>query len=417
MRVIEPHQFKTAHHKHKRKSSHVVGLVSLVLVLVVVLGGGAGLFVALSRTPTVAPSTVETVVQKQPMTLPWPSYGQSAIGAVGYGLLDSSGDQKQMPTASVAKLMTALVVLRLHPLAPGQQGPTITMNSNDVAIYNDYVARDGSVVKVTLGENITEYQALQAVMLPSANNMADTLAIWATGSMDAYLDYANQLAKSLGMTQSNFTSASGFDPKTVSTAADLVTLGTTAMNNPVIADIVNQKDASIPVAGTVSNVNFLLGTNGIVGIKTGNTDEAGGCYLFAAAHEMADGQKVTVVGAIMGAPHLGKALQDSVPLITAAYSGFTEQTIAKQGQTVGYYTPAWGAKVAVTAGEDLKALVWKGSTAIGKLDLTTISGSTATGQPVGTVSYGAASVPAVLEGSVPQPSKLWQATHILSDLH
>ncbi len=91
--------------------------------------------------------------------------------------------------------------------------------------------------------------------------------------------------------------------------------------NPVIADIVSQKSATIPVAGTINNVNWLLGTDGINGIKTGNTDQAGGCFLFSAKHTI-DGHDITLIGAIVSAPDLMASVNDSKPLIAAIDKGF-----------------------------------------------------------------------------------------------
>jgi D-alanyl-D-alanine carboxypeptidase (penicillin-binding protein 5/6) len=247
--------------------------------------------------------------------LPWPSYGEAAVGAVGYGVLATHGSQTPVPTASVAKVMTALAVLKKMPLESGEQGPIITITQEDQSLYDYYQAQNGSLAAVEVGEEITEYEALEALLLPSANNMADTLANWAFGSVDAYSDYANELAKSLGMTQSDFADASGFSPATVSTAEDLVKLGEAALQNPVIAEIVAKESAVIPVAGMVTNTNRLLGRNGINGIKTGNTDQAGGVFMGSRPATLPNGQTIQLVSVVMSAPSITSALIDSVPVL------------------------------------------------------------------------------------------------------
>lgn len=291
------------------------------------------------------------------VSLPWPAYGQAAIGAEDFGVLATHGAQSSVPTASVAKVMTAYSVLKQKPLAAGQQGPMITISDQDVATYNDYVAKGGSVVQVSGGEQISEYQALQAMLLPSANNFADLLADWAFGSMDGYIAYANQQAKDLGMDVTHISDASGFSPQTTASAQDLVKLGEAAIQNPVIADVVSQQQATIPVAGTVHNVNWLLGTGVVNGIKTGDTDQAGGCFLFSTPRTIG-GQIVTIVGAIMAAPHLDNAINDSKPLLAAAGQNFKIQTLVKAGQTVGYYNMPWGGQVPAVAKQDLGLLMW-----------------------------------------------------------
>ena len=196
--------------------------------------------------------------------------------------------------ASTIKIITALAILDKKPLQTGQQGPYITLGTSDVAIYQDYLRRGGSVAKVAAGEKISQYQALQAMLLPSANNIADSLVIWAFGSQKAYLSYAADFVASIGLKNTHLADASGFSPNSTSTAEDLVTAGLKAMRNPVIAEIVAQKQAKIPIAGVIQNVNWLLGKDGIIGIKTGHTDEAGGCYLFASRMIIA-GKRVNIL--------------------------------------------------------------------------------------------------------------------------
>src|SRR5882672_4752534 len=224
--------------------------------------------------PVVTANAASLSSQLGTPTIAWPAVGQSAVGAIGYGVLANSGEQSKIPTASVAKIITALTVLKAKPLKLGEQGPSITISNADVALYNQYVAASGSVAKVAVGEQLSEYQALQAMLLPSANNVADTLAIWAFGSLKAYKAQATQLVEELGLTQTTIgDDASGYSPSTVSTAPDLVQLGEAALQNPVVAQIVRQHSAVLPVAGTVTNADTLLGTNGIIGIKVGNNNQ------------------------------------------------------------------------------------------------------------------------------------------------
>ena len=292
------------------------------------------------------------------VSLAWPTYGQSSVGAVGYGVLDSHGSQVPAPMASVTKVITALVLMKHKPLTAGNQGPTITITAQDVTSYNDYNAQGGSVVTVSEGEQISEYQALQAMLLPSANNMADTLARWAFGSMNNYTSFANTYMKQLGMASTSLDDASGFSPKSTSTAQELTSLGLLFENNPVLRDIASQATAEIPVAGTVHNTNWLIGTDGVSGIKTGNTQQAGGCYLFAATRTV-EGQTLTVVGAIMGAPDLNTAIGDARPLLKSVDGGFSKVSVAKRDQTVGVYIAPWGEVANILSRDDTNILTWK----------------------------------------------------------
>jgi D-alanyl-D-alanine carboxypeptidase (penicillin-binding protein 5/6) len=201
---------------------------------------------------------------------------------------------------------------------------------------------------------MSEYQALSAMLLPSANNVADSLAIWAFGSLQSYLTAASQEIQGLGLTSTVVSSdASGFNPATVSTAHDLVLLGEDAMQNPVIAQIVGQSEANLPVVGEVKNVNTLLGQSGIVGIKTGNTDQAGGVYIFAATDNLYQNYPVTIVGAIQGSPNLQDALSGTIPLLVSAESNFRITTAVSGGQSVGYYNIPWSKPISIIASQNL----------------------------------------------------------------
>jgi len=168
------------------------------------------------------------------------------------------------------------------------------------------------------------------MMLPSANNMADSLAVWAYGSLPAYATAANSYLTSLDLHDTHVgTDASGLNASTVSSTHDLVLLGELAMQNPVLAEIVGTSSVDgFPLVGTITNTNTLLGQDGIVGVKTGNSDDAGGVFVFAADYTKSDGQKITIVGAVQGLPDLDAALQAAQTLLHSA-----EQNI-DQGKTI-----------------------------------------------------------------------------------
>jgi len=414
MRVIDLQQinkrrFQLAKKRRRTRRSFVA------LVLVVFVAGYS--YLAYQRPLPDAAAVKKPLSVSVPAkpALSWPSYGQSAVGTKEYGVLDTNGDQVPSPTASVAKVMTALAVLRQKPLQPGQQGPVITLDADDLSFYHYYASNGGSVVFVTEGEQITQYQALQAMLLPSANNMADSLVKWAFGSMDNYKAYANNLATQLGMAKTHVADASGFSAETASTASDLVKLGIAAMDNPVLTEIVAQPEAEVPVAGVVSNTNRQLGSNEVVGIKTGNTDEAGGCYLFASSHTFSNGKKITTIGAIMAAPSLGTAINDSAALLSSTYSGFGSVVVAAKQQEVGNYKFAWGATNQAHTSEDLAVFTWLGKTLEPSLTLESLPFNSQVGAPVGTISVNSKlekkSQAIVVSRAIIQLTWQWRLTH------
>ncbi|HVX57159.1 MAG TPA: hypothetical protein VHA37_05495, partial [Candidatus Saccharimonadales bacterium] len=340
---------------------------AVVLAVVIVYGAWclARPLPTLAPTASLAQNTLATASK-----LAWPAQGQAAVGIAGSSIMEAHGVQQPIPTASTAKLITALTVLGVKPLSPGQQGPAITIGPNDVAIYNNYVAQDGSVVPVQNGEQISEYQALETLMLPSANNMADSLAIWAFGSLPNYGQAANQFLDDNGIVETHVGSdASGFNPSTTSDARDLVKIGELAMQNPVLTQIVSQSTASgIPVAGTIKNVNFLLGTDGIIGIKTGNTDQAGGVFV-SASRTTVNSKPVTILTAVLGAADLSHAMSDSLTLVKSAQTNFSTVPVVHAGAVVGSYKLPWGGSVNAIASKDVSTTLWNGSSPNPKVDL------------------------------------------------
>ncbi len=231
----------------------------------------------------------------------WPTYGQAAFVQTGQSQIQAGPNQHPVAIASVAKVMTAYVVLRDRPLRPGQDGPTITLTDADVGDTDRRLHQQESVVSVADGERLTERQALQALLLPSANNIAAVLARWDAGSEDAFVARMNGTARSLGMTHTRYTDPSGYEDATVSTAADQVRIVDRAMRLPVFARIVATASATLPVAGTVHNTDALLGHNGFVGVKTGSDEAAGGCFAFRAIRSI-DGERTTITGVVLGQP-------------------------------------------------------------------------------------------------------------------
>jgi D-alanyl-D-alanine carboxypeptidase (penicillin-binding protein 5/6) len=367
------------------------------------------------------PATVASVAaindKAETVRLSWPDTGSAAIAAEGFGVLGAHGSQAQRPTASLAKIITVLAVLEKHPLKAGQKGPTIKITKADVDLFNVYFAKGGSYVRVEKGEKISQYQALQAILLPSANNMADSLAIWAFGSMDAYLQYASGMVQRLGLKDTKvLTDASGFSPDTVSTPKDLVQLGQLAMAQPVIAEIVTQPSAIIPVHGIIYSANSRLGYNNIIGIKTGLTDQAGGCFLFAARYTPDKHNKgvkpVLLVGVITGAPTLRAALNGSEPLLNSAKPYFTLKTAVKAGDVFATLTTPWLATSQVVAKRDITVMSWRGAVLHPRVQLAPIERSLPKGAEVGTAILSAgssqASSPLILGQAIKGPSWQWR---------
>jgi D-alanyl-D-alanine carboxypeptidase (penicillin-binding protein 5/6) len=131
----------------------------------------------------------------RPLRLAWPRQGEAAVGVAGVGLIGSHGSGRPTPIASIAKVMTAYLVLREHPLHGGAGGPRITVTPADVAVYRADAAAGQSVVAVRAGERLTERRALEGLLLPSGNNIATLLARWDAGSERGFVAKMNARAR------------------------------------------------------------------------------------------------------------------------------------------------------------------------------------------------------------------------------
>jgi D-alanyl-D-alanine carboxypeptidase (penicillin-binding protein 5/6) len=291
--------------------------VAGLLVASAAIAAALGFRLLASSSSTVPPIEQRAATAGSPPSAVWPADGQAAFVEAGQSQVHAGPNQHAAAIASVAKVMTAYLVLRHHPLRRGEDGPTITLTDADVADTDRRRRQQESVVSIAAGERLSERQALQALLLPSANNIAAVLARWDAGSEDRFVARMNAAARSLGMTHTRYTDPSGYDDATVSTAADQVRIVDRAMRVPVFASIVAMSSAMLPVAGIVHNTNTLLGHDGFVGVKTGSDAAAGGCFAFRAVRWI-DGKRTTITGVVLGQPghdRIAAALEGAAAMV------------------------------------------------------------------------------------------------------
>lgn len=388
----------------------------LVLLLVVVFAVVQA--VRPLPTPTLQLTAQESVsFEGGKPSLPWPADGQAAMDVNGIGTFGTSGDQKPVPIASIAKVMTVYLVLRDHPLKKGDDGPKIPVDAAAQKHYETGKPANESVVKVTEGQKITEYEALQAVMLPSANNIAKLLARWDTksGSEDAFVAKMNKTAKELGMKNTHYTDPSGLDKTTVSTAEDLVKLGRAAMENPVFNEI-SRQPAYTDLNGDKQKNFFGLVPTVAIGIKTGTTTAAGGNILFAAEKKVG-GETQTIIGAALGqygsngVANIDQVTDVTKKLIEAGQDALTAKTIVKKGDVVGQLDDGLGGTTPLVAAKDVSAVGWSGLTVKLRLDEKkgkSLPHTAKAGTEVGVLSVGdgkgeAVEVPVALQKDLSEP--------------
>jgi D-alanyl-D-alanine carboxypeptidase (penicillin-binding protein 5/6) len=211
----------------RRRRALLVAVLALVLVITLaaprhLLGGAdhGSLFNEKSRTAL--------------STEGWPLLGQGAY-VLDNGRPAASPHQRPVPIASVAKVMTAYVVLKHYPLQAGDSGRLFVVSQDDVEDTETRRHDGQSIVDVRAGEELTERDALMAILLPSANNVSMLVARQVSGSVASFVAEMNRTAHALGMSHTTYTDPSGYDDGTVSTALDQLRLAQVVAKDETLA--------------------------------------------------------------------------------------------------------------------------------------------------------------------------------------
>ncbi|MFC9018940.1 serine hydrolase [Streptomyces albidoflavus] len=363
---------------------------------------------------TLALTAEETYTfQGEEPAMPWPTEGQATVTVDGIGSLGSYGEQKPIPIGSVAKVMTAYTILREHPVKKGTEGERLTIDAKAQQDYEN--AGQESTVKVTEGQKISVKEAIEAIMLPSANNIARQLARWdSDGDEAAFVEKMNKYAAELGMENTTYTDPSGLKETTVSSAEDQVKLGKAVMEFETFSSVVRLPNYESTTSGQrEKNYNFLVPMYGVVGIKTGSTTKAGGNLLFA-AEKVVDGEKQLIIGAVFGQhapPILDTATARSKDLIPRTQELLTSKPVVRKGDVVGHVDDGLGSTTPVVATKDVPAVGWPGLTVKLALDDggKALPHEAKAGTKVGVLSVGdgtgdAVEVPVALQSDLAEPS-------------
>ena len=281
------------------------------------------------------------VTAGRPPSIGFPKMGESAVAFGGSGVVAESARQKPVPIASLTKIMTAYLVLKAHPLVGDEPGPTLRLTAADHQAWIVASERGNSNVEIVRGERLTERQLLEALLIPSADNVADILGRWVSGSDKAFVSLMNQTARQLGLAHTHYADDSGVSQHSVSTPADQAYLASIAMENPVFRSIVALPEVAFPVMGYIWNYNPALGLDGIIGVKSGFTPQAAGCLVTAAWH-LVGGRKVLEVAAVTGQRFgLWQAAQVDEALMKAASADVRLVAPFGSRRLIGRLTAGW----------------------------------------------------------------------------
>lgn len=401
--------------KSERRGLHpAIGGSVVLLLFVLVLYAVASM---LASPPSVAgtPKSDLTGVSEegQPLALPQ-STAAAAVAVIGHeSAIESAGSSDPLPMASIAKVVTALVVLEAHPLAAGEDGKTITMGDADIQYYWDMVAEQGSLSDLTWGEQLTQRQLMERMLVISSGNAALSLTNWAFGSQEAYVEAANAWIQDHDLASMHVVDAVGISADSVATAGDMARLARIAYENETVRAMLSLDRVQV-MGGWEANTNPLLGEDGVTGGKTGSLFLSGSNLMVFAEREVA-GTKVPVVSVIVGVRGTGTTTTSTRSLLDQTYSGFSEQVVLPRGTVVGEYQAEWNDRViTVSTVEDLSAVTWKGIEVPAAVLLQDIDPGALSASPgnVTVSSFGqTASVDVKNDGVIAPPDFLWRLLH------
>lgn len=338
-------------------------IVAIIVALVVTLGIVQVVRPVPKPVLAVSAKPAQTISGSIPR-LPWPAGAQADAEVQGIGTWPQHGPSNPIPIGSLAKMMTAYLVMKAHPLSLGQSGPSLTVTPADAALYQQDAASQQSVMYVSAGEKLSELLLLEGVLVPSGNNIATMLANWIGGTSAHFAQEMNQTAKALGLTHTYYHGPVGLDSATVSTARDQMKLSALMMKNPVFQSIVAMPQLAVPGQSRLEyNYNFLVGHKGVIGVKTGSTVQAGGCVVLAKNINVR-GRTFTVYASVLGVSahsnQLQVALNDADTLLNAVGPVVDTHTVVAAGQSVGSIQVPWHAPIPVVTTKSAAFLGWPG---------------------------------------------------------
>lgn len=224
--------------------------------------------------------------------------------------LFAQNETKELPIASLTKLMTAMVVLD-HT----SKDKIVTIEKSDTEV-------ECSCMDLVEGERITVENLLKGMLIPSNNDAATALARSTAGSVEAFVELMNKKAKGLGLSNSHFSTPVGFDvPENYSTAVDLAVIAQEFLKYSMLERIVATAgvDVSSVDGSTVHHLKtsnkLLLGDSEVVGVKTGFTTDAQGNLILKIDHD-----KALVLTIVLNTPDREQETEKFIDWIFRSYS-------------------------------------------------------------------------------------------------
>ncbi|GAA1950909.1 serine hydrolase [Agromyces allii] len=369
--------------------------------------------------------TVETVAgaaelpASAPLTLP--ESGASALAVLDDGgeasVLATAGDEAVVPMGGAAKLVTVLATLESLPLpAPGDgEGPLIKIGPADYTDYLRYEADGSRALQVSPGDSWSERDVVRAILLTSSNNHADTLARWAFGTVDAYVEGANAWLADAGFESTTVADTTGLSGDNVTTTEELARLTALVLDDPSLAAMLDDPGKAVLGSHSAPDLVDRDSSDGVREITRSYTDQAGLSSVFTTEIRVNGADAPTrAIGVMLLMPDyetLDPAIEAAVASLSASAAPVT---VIAQGTAYATATSAWGTSSDLVATVDRAEAPWGssiGEASISVEPFTTSSSARDVGRV--TVATGADEVssPLRLSTEIRDPGPIWRLTH------
>ncbi len=240
------------------------------------------------------------------------------IEATSRRVLFEKNANRRHPMASTTKIMTALVALEALPL------------DSVISVPEEATGIEGSSVYLKAGDRYRLEDLLYALLLQSANDAAEVIAIAVSGTVEAFAVRMNEKAKELALTDTHFENPHGLDgDEHYTTARELAIITAHALENSDFAKIVSTRRyvfSSLDGANPRTLINhnkMLLLYEGAVGVKTGYTKRCGRCLVSAAERE-----GLLLIAVTLDAP---SDWHDHTALLDYGFDSYENRLLASQG--------------------------------------------------------------------------------------
>ena len=226
-------------------------------------------------------------------------------------ILYGKNEHERLPMASTTKIMTAIILVE-----------NVSDLSKEIEVVKEAAMVGGSSLELKTGDKITYEGLLYGLLLCSGNDAAAQIAISMAGSIEEFADLMNAKAYSLGLKDTHFITPHGLDEEGhYTTAYELAVIADYALNMQKIAEVVSTKNYTIAVNGyprALTNTNELLGyLEGVNGVKTGFTHNAGRCLVTSAIRD-----NFNIITVVLGADTKKIRTRDSINLIEYVYKNY-----------------------------------------------------------------------------------------------